>query len=284
MPASWRVFWIRWHSALWAWNGPLAVAGEIAQLPDGRRGHEAAPQQPTLQQLSKPGGIADVGLAARQDLDVAGVDQQQLQPALLQHIPTGLPVLPRRLHHHLGDALPLQPVGQGLQARGERRVGADLLAASSPTPTRAGRVRDADAGHHLVLADIQPRGAFHDQLHRLPPPTGSPVLVVPGRANRGNDAETRARSKQFVVPGRPPRQSYQRALSHQGEPSLAGHTDSHPSWRPPAMGVLSEIDSRAPCYPAFPQVVRLRRCRRDGVNCGPAALPWPLSKTCPIVG
>jgi hypothetical protein len=74
---------------------------------------------------------------------VAGVDQQQLQPAFLQHIPAGLPVLARRLHHHLGDALGLQPVGQRLQARGERRVGADLLAASSPTPTRAGRIRDA---------------------------------------------------------------------------------------------------------------------------------------------
>jgi hypothetical protein len=194
---------------------PLAVADKIPQLPDRRRGHEAAAQQPTLQQLTQPGRIADVGLAAGQDLDVAGIDQQQLQPALLQHIPTGLPVLPRRLHHHLGDALGLQPVGQRLQARGERRVGADLLAASSPTPTRAARVRDADAGHHLVLADIQRRGPFHDQLHRPPPPTGSPVRVTPGRANRGNDAETRARSKQFVVPGRPPHQSQTRARTHQ---------------------------------------------------------------------
>ena len=75
---------------------PLAVAGEIAQLANRRRRDEAAPQQPTLQQLSKPGGIADVGLAAGQDLDVAGVDQQQLQPAFLQHIPAGLPVRPRR--------------------------------------------------------------------------------------------------------------------------------------------------------------------------------------------
>jgi hypothetical protein len=44
--------------------------------------------------------------------------------------------------------------------------------------------------------------------------------------------------------------------------------DSHLSWRPPAMGVLSEIDSRAPCYPAFSQAIWLRTCRRDGVNCG----------------
>jgi hypothetical protein len=26
MPASSRVLWMRWHSALWAWKGPLAVA------------------------------------------------------------------------------------------------------------------------------------------------------------------------------------------------------------------------------------------------------------------
>jgi hypothetical protein len=32
------------------------------------------------------------------------------------------------------------------------------------------------------------------------------------------------------------------------------------------MGVLSEIDSQAPCYPAFPLVVLLRRSYKDGVN------------------
>jgi hypothetical protein len=56
---------------------PRAVAGEIPQLPDRGRRHEAAPQQPTLQQLSKPGRVTDIGLAAREDLDLAGVDQQQ---------------------------------------------------------------------------------------------------------------------------------------------------------------------------------------------------------------
>jgi hypothetical protein len=32
-----------------------------------------------------------------------------------------------------------------------------------------------------------------------------------------------------------------------GEPSSAGHPDSHPSWRPPAMGVLSGFCNRA-CF------------------------------------
>jgi len=59
---------------------------------------------------------------------------------------------------------------------------------------------------------------------------------------------------------------YQRALPHQGEPSLAGPTDSHPSWRPPAMRVLSEIDSQALCYPASSQAVPIRERHKDEVN------------------
>jgi hypothetical protein len=119
---------------------------------------------------------------------MAGVDQQQLQPALLQHTPAGLPVLPRRLHHHLPDALSLQPIGQRLQAGGERRVGADLLAAASPTPTHPGRVRDADAGHHLVLADIQRPGAFHEQPR---PPATSSRIAGAGGARQGQPGKRR---------------------------------------------------------------------------------------------
>jgi hypothetical protein len=35
------------------------------------------------------------------------------------------------------------------------------------------------------------------------------------------------------------------------------------------MGVLSEIDSEAPCYPAFPQLTMLHEWHRDGVNHAP---------------
>jgi hypothetical protein len=68
-----------------------------------------------LQQLRQPGGVADVGLAAGEDLDVPDVDQQQRKAPLLQHIPDGLPVLACGLHHHPGDALAGQPVSQRLQ-------------------------------------------------------------------------------------------------------------------------------------------------------------------------
>jgi hypothetical protein len=35
---------------------------------------------------------------------------------------------------------------------------------------------------------------------------------------------------------------------------------------PQAMSHLSEIDGQAPCYPAFPLVVLLRKSYKDGVN------------------
>jgi hypothetical protein len=63
-----------------------------------------------LQQLRQPGGIGHIGLAAGQDLDLAGVDQHERHPTLLQHPPHRLPVLAGGLHHHLGDALGGQPV------------------------------------------------------------------------------------------------------------------------------------------------------------------------------
>ena len=49
---------------------------------------------------------------------------------------------------------------------------------------------------------------------------------------------------------------------------LGRATDSHPSWRPPAMAVLSEIDGRAQCYHEFLQAVPIRQCHKDGVNRG----------------
>jgi DUF917 family protein len=38
----------------------------------------------------------------------------------------------------------------------------------------------------------------------------------------------------------------------------------------PAASSLSEIDGRAPCYPAFALVVLLRKSYKDGVNHGPS--------------
>jgi hypothetical protein len=42
---------------------------------------------------------------------------------------------------------------------------------------------------------------------------------------------------------------------------------------------LSEIDSQALCYPAFPLVMRLRKPYKDGVNSDPILLSISLGAT-----
>jgi len=176
---------MRWPSEACAWNRPLTIAGQGRAARGGGRRDEAAPQQPVLQQLRQPGGIAHVGLAAGQDLDVAGVAPQQLQARLLQHLPDRLPAAGRWLHHHL-DAP--SPASQAASAPAPRQglEGPHLLGASAMP------VRDTDAGHHLVVGDIQPGAARYQQLHRRHLP--SAVGWAPGGAYRSGDAETRAHS------------------------------------------------------------------------------------------
>ena len=73
---------------------------------------------------------------------------------------------------------------------------------------------------------------------------------MPGRAYRGNDAETRAHSNSsWCREG--PRVSLINGLSRTKESrAWPGTPDSHPSWRPPAMGVLSGF-SPWPCFPTM---------------------------------
>ena len=99
---------------------PFAVAGQVPQLADRRRGHEAAPQQAVFEQLGQPLGVQDVALAAGQDLHVVGVDQLQLERPLLEHVPDRFPVRAGGFHRDLGDALGGEPVGHRLQRAGER--------------------------------------------------------------------------------------------------------------------------------------------------------------------
>ena len=80
---------------------PLAVAAKIPQLADRRRGHEAAPQQPTLQQLTQPGGITDVGLAAGQDPGRGGRSSSRAQTRALP--------APTRSASSIGRWLPSPP-------------------------------------------------------------------------------------------------------------------------------------------------------------------------------
>jgi hypothetical protein len=235
---------------------PLAVADKIPQLADGRRRHEAAPQQPMLQQLRQPGRVTDIGLAAGEDLDVPGVDQQQLEAPPLKDIPDGLPVPAGGLHHHLGDLLAGQPVGQRLQPRSEGLKRPHLLgSAAAPIGVRTQATTSS-------LATPNPaQRATSSSTVDTSPARG----WAPGRAYRVNDAETRAHSNSsWCREG--PRVSLINGLSRTKESrAWPGTSDSHPSWRPQAMRVLSAITRLPLCNPAFLQVVRDRKGRSNAL-------------------
>src|SRR5256885_9486652 len=62
----------------------------------------------------QPGRVGDVGLAARNLLDVASVDEQTVE-LVLEDRPDRLPVDAGRFHRHLRDATGLQPIAQRQQ-------------------------------------------------------------------------------------------------------------------------------------------------------------------------
>ncbi len=139
----------------------LAVAGQVAQRADRLRRHEARPEQPGLEQLAQPRRVADVGLAARHLLDVAGVDQQQLE-LVLEDRPGGLPVDPGGLHRDLRHAVRLEPVAQPEQSLHRRSKPGHVLL------TTAALARGAHARGHPLLVHIQRRRALNHRLHGSP--------------------------------------------------------------------------------------------------------------------
>ena len=90
--------------------------GEIAQLLNGRRGHETAADQPMAQEVSDPGGVIDVTLAPRDVADVHGIGEHQLERAV-EHGPHGLPEDAGRLHGDVGAAVGREPIAQRKQIR-----------------------------------------------------------------------------------------------------------------------------------------------------------------------
>ena len=122
----------------------LAIAREVAQLADRLGRHEVGLQQPRLGELAQPRRVGDVGLAARDLLDVPGVDQHALE-LVLQDRPRRLPIDAGGLHHHL-------------RARRGRPASRAAPAARGPwsgTPrraARAGRARPGTRTHAVTCA------------------------------------------------------------------------------------------------------------------------------------
>jgi hypothetical protein len=146
-----------------------AVGGQVGTQPGvvpqpadlGRRDEQGSQHAP-LVQLGQPHRIQLVGLgAARQVLDVVGVDQPHHQPPRLQHIDERPPVVGGGLdHHHPLDPLTGQLLGQ-LQdlvgGRGNLPDRGDALA-------RLGGMGHPDADHPGRLGDIDRGDPAHDLL------------------------------------------------------------------------------------------------------------------------
>ena len=87
--ASSRVFCIRWIWLLRSRTNCLRAREPVAHLLGLFVRHEAASDQPMGHQIGQPGGVVDVGLAARHVLDMGRVRQHQLELAVTQNMPTG---------------------------------------------------------------------------------------------------------------------------------------------------------------------------------------------------
>ena len=103
-------------------------------------------------QALQPLGVADVGLAARNVLGVAGVDQHHLEPALLEDLVGRDPVDAGGLHDDRLDPALLEPVGEPVQIAGEGAEGAHRLRVTVRTDRRHMH-RGADVDRRRIRVD-----------------------------------------------------------------------------------------------------------------------------------
>jgi hypothetical protein len=138
------------------------VTQQLAKFPKLGGGHEALADEPVAREVSDPLGIAHVGLATWDVLDVARVAHDQIQRTV-EHFVHGPPVDPRALHGDHRAALRMQPVSHLLQVRRKRPERPDLLA--RPLVGAA----HEKARHHGPRMHIQSAAPFDNGFHLLPP-------------------------------------------------------------------------------------------------------------------
>ena len=118
----------------------VAVAHEGAEGEERSGGAEAAAQQADTVEFAEPLTVLDVALAAGDVFDVAGVDEQDLQPAGFEDVVDRDPVDPGGFHGDAGDATGDEPIGEAFEVGGERPEGLD------------GRGVPIGRDRHIVLA------------------------------------------------------------------------------------------------------------------------------------
>jgi hypothetical protein len=131
-----------------------ALAEEASKDNDLVRRAEGAIEQAEGVQLLDPLAVEDVGLAARDVLHTAGVDEADVEGAFFEDLEEGDPVDAGGLHGDGGHAAGGEPVGQGVEVSGEGFELPDVVALR----IRAGRY----GGEVGVGADVDARGVGED--------------------------------------------------------------------------------------------------------------------------
>lgn len=106
---------------------PLALAQIGAQSGELAAGPEAGSQEPVLVQAPEPLGVAHIRLPAGDALGVPGVDEHDLEAALLEDFEGGEPIDARGLHRDGPHPAALEPVREAVQVAREGAEGAHRL-------------------------------------------------------------------------------------------------------------------------------------------------------------
>jgi hypothetical protein len=138
----------------------LAVSQVGAQAREGVARPKAAAQQTVLMQLLEPLRVVDIGRAAGNVSGVPCIDEQHLEPALLQNLVDRDPLDPGRLHGDGADPDGLQPIRQHVQVRGEALKRAD----------RYGVAIRGDGDAVKGSPHVQARGVLVNHWQPAPPP------------------------------------------------------------------------------------------------------------------
>lgn len=143
-------------------NQLLARPQQAAQLLRRLVRHEARPDQAMGLQVAQPVAVADVALAPRHILHVRRIRQHQLSLAVVQHVPDRLPVNPGRLHHHVIDAVAIQPIRQRQQLTRRRLEGLHFLLDTTAAS-------QSNTANYRVLVNVQARTTLMKDFHRCLP-------------------------------------------------------------------------------------------------------------------
>jgi hypothetical protein len=150
------------------------VTGQVAQVALRPWRDETGPHQSMTEQLGDPLRVLDIGLAARDRLDVLGIEQPDLE-APLQNVVHRLPILAGALHADVRAAARGQPVGEPQEFVRGGPKGLRLAVALTVG------THHETAHHHRLLVHINSRAARKHDVHPRRSSPGSGAKRIASR-------------------------------------------------------------------------------------------------------